>query len=278
MNPDTPADDASILYYDADYPSLEIGSACRDDVTALVRMGLLGDVGFYGEQAAAHGGPILELGCGTGRIAIPLARMGFAVWAVDVAEAMLDQLRAKLDAESPETRARVRIIHQNAADLDVPDLAASLVLLPFNLLMMQPDHEQARRTLAAAARHLAPNGRFALDIMNPATLPQEADSAPAPSQPRRNPRTGNPYIRHAQISAVNRRRVQHVTGWYDELLPDGGIHTTRFAFDWRMIDRADLAAILAEVGLVIDQLAGDFDGSPWTEDSRRIVVAGRRAP
>ncbi|MFD1626508.1 class I SAM-dependent methyltransferase [Azospirillum griseum] len=285
MNPDTPADDASILYYDADYPSLELGPASPDAVRALARIGLLGDVGFYAEQAAAHaagGRPVLELGCGTGRIAIPLARRGFAVWGVEIADAMLDHLRDRLTAESADTRARLRLVRQDAAALDLPALApphpgAGLLLLPFNLLMLIPDRAQAVRALAAGARHLAPDGRFALDVMNPATLPQEADHAPAPSQPRRNPRTGHPYVRHAQLSAVDGRGVQRITGWYDELRPDGGIHTTRFAFDWRMIDRAELTAMLAEAGLRADAFHGDFDGAPWTDASPRIVAVGGRA-
>lgn len=285
MNPDTPADDASIVYYNADYPSLELGSASPEAVRALARIGLLGDVGFYAEQAAAHaagGRPVLELGCGTGRIAIPLARRGFEVWGVDIADAMLEQLRDRLDAESADTRARLRLVRQDAAALNLPTFAppdpgVGLLLLPFNLLMLIPDRDEAVRALAAGARHLAPDGRFALDVMNPAVLPQGADHAPAPSEPRRNPRSGHPYVRHAQLSAVDRRGVQRVGGWYDELRPDGGIRTTRFAFDWRMIDRAELTAMLADAGLIADAFYGDFDGAPWTDASPRIVAVGRRA-
>ncbi|MBP2232835.1 SAM-dependent methyltransferase [Azospirillum agricola] len=278
MNPDTPGDDASILYYDADYPSLEIGPARGEDVAALARIGLLGDVAFYTEQAVASGGPVLEIGCGTGRLTIPLARAGVEVRAVDVSEAMLARLRDRLAREAPEVRARVHVVRQNASTLDLPGCAAKLAILPFNVLMLIPDAEETRHALRAAARHLAPGGLFALDVMNPATLPWQADPAPVPSRPRRNPLTGNPYVRHAQASAVDARGVQRIAGWYDELLPDGAIRSARFAFDWRMIDRAALAALLDGAGLAIERLAGDFDGAPWSEDSRRIVVTGRRKP
>lgn len=276
MNSDTPADDASIVYYDADYPSLEIGEARTENVTALARMGMLGDVAFYTGQALALGGPVLEIGCGTGRLTIPLARAGVEVWAVDVSEAMLDQLRAKLAMEPPGVRARVRIVRQDAAALDLSGGQARLAILPFNLLMLIPDEDPERRTLNAVARHLAPGGGFALDVMNPAALPWEADPAPVQSQPRRNPATGNPYVRHAQASAVDGRGVQRIAGWYDELLPDNAIRTTRFAFDWRMIDRTQLDRMLGEAGLTPDRVAGDFDGTPWTAGSRRIVVTGQR--
>ncbi|MCG5243037.1 class I SAM-dependent methyltransferase [Azospirillum doebereinerae] len=276
MNSDTPADDASILYYDADYPSLELGPARGEDAAALARMGMLGDVAFYAEQARAAGGPVLEIGCGTGRLTIPLARAGVDIHAVDVSEAMLGQLRAKLAAEPPEVRARVHVLRQDAAALELPGVTARLAILPFNLLMLLPDREEALRVVEAAARHLAPGGAFALDVMNPATLPWEADPAPVPSRPRLNPRSGNPYIRHAQASAVDSRKVQRLAGWYDELLPDGGLRTTRFAFDWRMVDRAELEGLLRDAGLTLDGLAGDFDGAAWTPDSRRIVATGHR--
>lgn len=282
MNPDTPPDDASILYYDGDYPSLEIGPARGAEAEALARMGMLGDVAFYVERALAGGGPVLEIGCGTGRLAIPMARAGVEVRAVDVSAAMLDQLRAKLAAEAPEVRARVRPVHADAAALERTGPPVRLAILPFNLLMLLPDRERATDVLKAAARHLAPGGAVALDVMNPATLPWEADPAPVPSRPRRNPRTGNPYIRHAQASAVDARGIQRIAGWYDELLPDNAIRTTRFAFEWRMIDRAELEGMLAEAGLGLDPLSGDrvcgdFDGAPWTPDSRRIVVTARRS-
>ena len=278
MNYDTPGDDASILYYDADYPSLEIGPARSEDAAALARIGLLGDVAFYRERAVASGGPVLEIGCGTGRLTIPMARAGVEVWAVDSSGAMLDQLRAKLADEPPDVRARIRVVHQEASTLALPACAAALVILPFNLLMLIPDGEQERRALCAAARHLRPGGSFALDVMNPATLPQQADSAPAPSQPRRNRLSGNPYIRHAQTSATDSRQVQRISGWYDELLPDGGIRTTGFAFDWRMIGRPQLEDLLRTTGFAVERITGDFDGADWTIDSRRIVVTGRHLP
>ncbi|WP_109110386.1 class I SAM-dependent methyltransferase [Azospirillum sp. TSO35-2] len=284
MNPDTPADDGSILYYDADYPSLEIGEAtaaeAAEKALVLARMGLLGDVAFYTGQALGHGGPVLEIGCGTGRLTIPLARAGLEVWAVDVSAAMLDQLRAKLADEPAAVRDRVRILHGDAADLDLPhdrpEIAARLVLLPFNLLMLVADRDQQSRVLAAAVRHLAPGGVVALDVMNPATLPQEADPAPSPSRPRRHPRSGNPVVRHAQAGAVDARGVQRIAGWYDELMPDGAIRTTRFAFDWRMTGRAELESLIAGAGLTLGTVCGDFDGAPWTPDSRRTVVTAQR--
>jgi len=276
MNSDVPATDASILYYDGDYPSLEIGEPRAEDAATLARIGMLGDVAFYRDQADTTGGPVLEIGCGTGRLTIPLARAGHEVWAVDVSAAMLDQLRAKLADEPPEVQARVRVVQQDATALDLPERRCRLAVIPFNVLMLIPDLTAERRALAAAAAHLAPGGLLALDVMNPLTLSLDADSKPSPSIPLRNPRTGNRYVKNSMASRLDEQQRQRLHGWYDELLPDGKIAMTEFSFTWRMIFRFELELMLESAGFAIETIAGDFENTPWTVDSRRMVVTARR--
>lgn len=275
MNKDVPDTDASILYYDGDYPSLEIGSPRAEDAATLARIGILGDVSFYREQAAGCGGPVLEIGCGTGRLTIPLARAGHEVWAVDVSAAMLGQLDAKLEAESAEVRRRVHVVRQDAAALDLPVRGFGFAAIPFNVLMLIADFEAERRTLAAAAAHLAPGGRLALDVMNPLTLPLDADRKAAPSEPRRNPRTGNQYVKNTLASRLDEQQCQRLYGWYDELQPNGTIEVSEYSFTWRMIFRFELELMLGQAGFAIERLAGDFEDQPWTVDSRRMVVTAR---
>lgn len=276
MNKDVPDDDAAVRYYDGDYPSLEIGDPRPEHVVQLERIGILGDVAWYKEVAARVGGPILEIGAGTGRLTIPLARMGLEVWAVDVSAGMLARLRAKLAREDAAVRARVHVVHADAAALDLPVRDFPLALLPFNTLMLIPDPEDERATLAALAAHTAPGAVLALDVMNPRTLPQEPERAPAPSEPRTAPDTGNRYVRMAMNTGVDAQRRQRVCGWYDELLPDGTVQSTDFAFRWRMIGREELAAMLAEAGFAPETLVGDFEDAPWTPESRRMIVTARK--
>lgn len=277
MNKDVPDDDASIVYYDGDYPSLEIGEARAEHAATLARLGMLGDVPFYKERAAETGGPVLEIGCGTGRLTIPLARAGHEVWAVDVSAAMLDQLRAKLAREAPEVQARVHPVRQDATALDLPVRNFRLAAIPFNVLMLIPELAAERRALAAVAAHLAPGGTLALDVMNPLTLPMDAETKPSPSEPRRSPHNGNSYIRNTMASRLDEGQCQRIHGWYDELLPDGKIAVTEYAFTWRMIFRYELELMLEGAGFAIERLAGDFDDAAWTVDSRRMVVTARRA-
>ena len=275
MNKGVPDDDAAIRYYDSDYPSLEIGEPLAEHVVQLERMGILGDVGFYKELAARTGGPVLEIGCGTGRLTIPLARLGLEVWAVDVSAGMLAQLRTKLAREDAAVQARVRIVQQDAAHLDLPERGFALALLPFNTLMLIPDPDEERATLAAIAAHMAPGATLGLDVMNPPTLTLEADRTSAPTEPRTAPDTGNRYVRYGMNTALDAHQRQRVCGWYDELLPGGTVHSSDFAFHWRMIFPAELEPMLREAGFAVETLAGDFESAEWTPASRRMVVTAR---
>lgn len=276
MNHDTPADDGSIHYYDGDYPSLELDGASPDDVESLRRNGLLGDVAFYLEAAQRFGGPVLELGCGGGRLGLPLARAGFAVTGVDVARPMLARFQQRLAAEPPDVAARVTLHCADATAFDGGGQLFPLVIIPFNVLILMAERGRQRALLDAAARCLAPGGALAFDVLNPLVLSLAGDAAPQPSHPRRNPATGNPYVKHAMTSMIDAEQRQRIHGWYEELLPSGAALTSDFSYHWRLLFRGEITALLELSGLEEWAALGDFDGAPWTVDSPRIVIVARR--
>lgn len=273
MNYDTPDDDAAILYYDGDYPSLELDPApTTDDVESLRRNGLLGDVAFYLAAAQHCGGPILELGCGDGRLTIPLARAGYAVVGVDISHAMLTRCRRRLADERPAVAERVSLLAADATALDLGDARFPLVIIPFNVLILMAERPRQRALLDVAARHLAPGGRVVLDVMNPLVLSLGGDSSPQPSMPRRNPATGNVYVKHAVTTRIDADQRQRIYGWYEEQLSSGAAYTSDFSYWWRLIFRGEMTALLELSGLAEEQVWGDFDGGAWDVDSPRIMV------
>lgn len=278
MNRDAPDSDGAIRYYDGDYPSLELDPPRAGAVQRLAAIGLLGDVAFYRTLAEQAGGPVLEIGCGTGRLTIPMARAGAAVWGVDSSAAMLDRLTRRLEREPAAVRERITLIHGDALGLElgVDRGAFPLVLLPFNLLMLQPGAGAAERLLTVAVACLAPGGRLALDVMNPLVLSAAAERSGIPSPPLTDPWTGAAYLKITLAGPVDADGEQRVHGWYEALGDDGRSARTDFAFRWRMIPRPRLERLLADAGLSIDGMAGDFDGAPWQPDSRRMVVVARR--
>ncbi len=131
---------------------------------------------------AGPGGRVLELGAGSGRLAVPLAGRGLDVWAVDASSAMLDRLRARPGAD------RVHVVLDDMARLDDPALASAaggfgVVLCAFNTLFNLPDSEAQRRCLARAVDLMAPEGLLVIEAFVP-PAGGESDAAVAAVEPR----------------------------------------------------------------------------------------------
>src|SRR6266508_3521831 len=119
------------------------------------------DVAFYVEEAARTGGPVLELGCGTGRILLPLARAGHTVHGLDSSRHMLARCREKVAAEPAPVRGRITLHEGDVRAFDLGQGAVfPLVIAPFRVFQHMITIDDQLACLAAVARHLAPGGRF----------------------------------------------------------------------------------------------------------------------
>jgi SAM-dependent methyltransferase len=123
------------------------------------------DVPFYLERLGERDGAVLELGCGTGRVTIPLAQQGASVYGIDNSEAMLAICRQKLAAANlPSGRVMVGVA-------DITDFALDrrfdLILAPFRVMQLLETDEQVDGLFRCIDRHLAPDGRCILNVFNP---------------------------------------------------------------------------------------------------------------
>jgi SAM-dependent methyltransferase len=124
--------------------------------------GYAADLPAWERLAGAAHGPVLELGCGTGRVAVHLAGRNSEVWAVDVDASLLEALQTRAAAQGLEVRAL-------CADVRALDLGREfeLILAPMQLLQMLGSADARRAVLERAAGHLASGGRFAAAIVEP---------------------------------------------------------------------------------------------------------------
>jgi SAM-dependent methyltransferase len=124
----------------------------------------LGDVDFYVTEAQRSGGPLVELGVGTGRVAIPIARAGVRVIGVDASEGMLAICRRRAEEEGV-----LGLLDLRVGDFQEPpvDEQVPLVTSPFRALSHLMDEPARRRALAAAHRLLEPGGRLIFDVATP---------------------------------------------------------------------------------------------------------------
>jgi SAM-dependent methyltransferase len=127
------------------------------------------DIPFYlrqAERAAGPGGAVLELAAGQGRVALPLARAGFRVTALESSAPMLAVLQAKLAAEPDAVRGRVQGVEGDMRRFDL-DRIYRFICLPFNTMLMLVQPHERQRMLERVREHLAPSGAFAFDIFTP---------------------------------------------------------------------------------------------------------------
>lgn len=125
-----------------------------------------GDVEFYLQLARAAPGPALELGCGTGRIVLPLARAGIHATGLDLSQSMLHVAAQRLGKETAEVASRAGFVFGDMTAFDF-GREFGLVYIAFRSFMMLSTPEEQRRCLEAARRHLGPGGTLAIDLFDP---------------------------------------------------------------------------------------------------------------
>jgi SAM-dependent methyltransferase len=276
MNADLPAAHPSVDFYDSDYPGVGTAIHAANLDGMLEAQGLAHDIERYRELAVQIAGPVLELCCGTGRVAIPLARAGVSITAVDISAAMLEKFHAKLASEPERVRAHLKLVQQDMCGLDLPIRSFPLALIPFNSLMLLTGRAEQQQALARAAAHLAPQGRLVVDLINPLALPLRGDPVPVPFLMRVHDDRRRSYTRFAALGALDAGQRQRLYGWYDEIDEQGLIRRTPYEMHWRPIFRAELELMLECAGLCVESVEGGHRHEPFTPLSPKLFVIARK--
>ncbi len=233
------------------------------------------DVAYYVSLAQRARGPVLEYGVGNGRIAIPMARHGVEVVGVDHSAAMLADLRARLAEEGPEVQRRVRAVR---GDMRVVRLRRTfpLVLATFNTVLHLYTRADVERFLARVRAHLAPRGRFVLDLSMPALEDLARPRERAYHAPRfRHPTTGAVVKNREYFDYDPVRQVLFVSMEFEPVNEPAAAWTTPLAH--RQFFPQEWATLLHYNGFAVDRVEGDFLGGPLTRDSDVMVWHARRS-
>ena len=230
------------------------------------------DIGFYVEEAKAARGPVLELGSGTGRILLPIARAGGTIVGLDSSTNMLERCRQKLAAESAAVRGRVTLQQRDIHDFDLGE-RFPLIIAPFRVVQHLTTVDDQLRFLAAVARHLAPNGRFAFDVFNPyfAKL-VEVDGVEREDTPAQRLPDGRTLRRAYRIARV--RWVDQVSESELIYYVDGKRYVQAFEMRWYLA--AELQHLLARAGFQVRAMYGDFARGPVVDGCPELVVLAEK--
>ncbi len=238
------------------------------------------DVAFYVEAARESGGPVLEVGCGTGRVLIPTTRAGIEIVGLDGSPHMLNLCRSRLKQEPPDVQARVRLLEGDMRRFTV-DRGFRLATIPFRPFQHLLTVSDQLACLACIRHHLADDGLLVFDIFNPSLdfLVTKPVGEEFNSDPEFLMDDGRRVFRRGRI--VGRNRFTQVTQYeliYYVSHPDGRNERLVHAFSMRNTFRFEAEHLLVRAGYDIEHLYADFDRSPYGSKypGELIFVARKR--
>ena len=240
-----------------------------------------GDAEWYRGKARESGGPVLELGAGTGRITLGIAQAGVSVHALDADPAMLDKLRQKLANQPREVQERVVVIVGDMRTFTLAERFA-LIVAPFRAFLHNLTEDDQLACLGRVREHLRPGGCFAFNVFHP-SLEYMAHHAGASAGIWRwsgtFPRADGGCIVHSESNRYDTvRQLVDSQHRYEEYDPDGILsRTSLHRFQLAYLYPPDLRRLLKQAGFQSVQIAGGFDGRPFEKDTDELVIEARLA-
>lgn len=243
-------------------------------------------------KEAAERGAVLELGCGTGRVTQQIARAGIGVVGIDNSETMLALCRAKL-ARNADVAARATLLLGDMTNFDLygqtgvsaphgadtqvgPYISPpfGLIIAPYNTFMHLLRTAEQLALLTCARKHLQTGGKLALDLTNPVSAYVDPPSGESLTL-ERTFRDDENDLTIQQFSTIRIDRVPqiaHIVWQYDALAADGTLKRTLAPLDLRYTFPAEMGLLLERTGFRLAHLYGDYDETPLTDESERMIV------
>ena len=221
---------------------------------------------FYVEEAIASGGPVLDLGCGTGMLACSLAAKNLDVTGVDPAEAMLRVARPRVDGN------KVRWIRSDGQALRLPQ-RFNFIYMTGNAFQQLLTDEDAVALLRTAAHHLEAEGKFVFETRNPAAQAWLSWTPEHSQRTVQSPQFGRVslfYDAHADPASGIVTIGEHYH------LPDQGVQRVG-RNRIRFVDQQHLSGLLAQAGLAAVDWYGDWDRGRFSLPSKEMIVVSHLA-
>ena len=231
------------------------------------------DVAFWRRAAAKAGGPVLELGCGTGRVSLPLARAGVELVGNDRSAPMLERARRKtrrLRIPNPKSRIPV-FVRGDIRALPFQAKSFAMVAAPYGILQSLIRPSDLTATLASVARVIAPGGSFGIDLVPDVPKWREYED-----RVQMRGRSGASQITLRE--SVRQDRVKRLTTFEQCYIERRGRQTREHRFDltFRTLSVEQMTRHLARAGFSVDAVLGDYHGRPWDDRADVWILMAHR--
>ena len=236
------------------------------------------DVPFWRRVASAAGGPVLELGCGTGRVSLPLARAGVDLVGIDRSAPMLDRARKRilkssklLKPSNPQIRKSLRLVRGDIRSLPFDDATFPMVLAPYGILQSLIRPRDLTATLASVARVVAPGGTFGIDL-----VPDVPKWREYKNRVQLRGRAGGAQL--TLIESVRQDPKRHLTTFEQKYIErkDGHSREHRFDLIFRTLSVRQMTRQLEKAGFRVDAVLGDYRGRPWDDRADVWIIMAKK--
>lgn len=239
-----------------------------------------GDVDWYRRKAQESGGPILELGAGTGRITLPIAQDGIAIHALDVHRGMLAVLRRKIAALPEDVQEPITVTEGDMRAFQA-NVKFALIIIPFRAFLHNLTVDDQLACLQRAHEHLRPGGRLAFNVFHPslAFMAQHAGALEGVWRwAATHPGSGGSCVVRSEANRYDtvQQRVfsQHR---YEQFDAEGNLtRTFLHRLELAYLYPADIRRLLEQSGFDEVQIAGGFTDEPFANDTDELVVEAKR--
>lgn len=218
---------------------------------------------------------VLELGCGSGRLLLPLAQNGLQVTGIDSSKAMLSRAELRVAQASAAVVGRIRMLEADMTSFELTGEEGryGLVIIPYNTFM-HLDADQKRKALKRVSLYLHPSGQLFIDLINPVSVAQTPNDRLLTLENQLiDPESGDLIVQMASSWLDETAQVLNITWIYDSSPASGGA-VSRVVADaqYHYLFPHQVELLLQDAGLKMESIAGSYAGSPFTEESERLLV------
>ncbi|PJF42185.1 MAG: hypothetical protein CUN55_10355 [Phototrophicales bacterium] len=234
------------------------------------------DLHLYSILAEEYGGPILDVGCGTGRVMLHLAQEGYFCVGVDTSSQMLARGEQKI-AGLPSIASNAHFVLGDIISYQ-SDTPFNLILLPYHTFMHFKTQDVQIAALQQLKKNLATEGAIVFDLPNAGeAFSTQDDHAIAMERMFIEPQTGH-VVMQQSLSTLDRITQQlHITWIYDEILSDGTLKRTLAPLTLRYVFYSELLLLLRIAGLRCVATYGDYEQGPFEDGCERMIVVAQHA-